>query len=315
MPYDSTYHLLWRPDKIRALVARSHPDVVEIHSPYVAAVGVLALPTTAFGIRTFFWHSDFIDTYRRVLSTMHPTWRPLLDGAAVPLWSWVRHIASRCAATICASAWQARKLASHGVETLRVPFGVDKEVFRPAPRETGDTKRLSFVASGRLAVEKRWDVVIDAFMRVSASHPEATLTVFGDGPEREKLERRSRGARIAFMGFERDRNVLAGALARATALLHACPHETFGIAIAEAIASGCPVIVPDEGGAPELARADHSETYRTGDVADCVAGIERLLARNPTTLRAAALDAARGVASVQDHFERLLGHYHELLRC
>ena len=37
LPYDPTYHLLWRVDKVRALVERERPDVLEIDSPYVAA--------------------------------------------------------------------------------------------------------------------------------------------------------------------------------------------------------------------------------------------------------------------------------------
>ena len=41
-PYDPTYHLLWRCDKIRAIVARERPDVLEIHSPYIAAASALA---------------------------------------------------------------------------------------------------------------------------------------------------------------------------------------------------------------------------------------------------------------------------------
>ena len=32
MPYDPSYHLLWRIDKIRAEIRRVQPDVLEIHS-------------------------------------------------------------------------------------------------------------------------------------------------------------------------------------------------------------------------------------------------------------------------------------------
>jgi alpha-1,6-mannosyltransferase len=309
MPYDPTYHFLWRPDKIRALVAAENPDVLEVHSPYVAAVGALMSSPRSFGIRTFFWHSDFIDTYKRVLGAMRPRFAPLLENVAVPLWAWVRRIADGCAATFCASDWQARKLGEHGVKATRIPFGVDKDVFRVVSEPT---HARSFVAVGRLAVEKQWDVVIDAFGRIVERHPDASLTVFGDGPERARLERQATGMNVRFSGFDRDRKALARALGQSRALLHGCPHETFGIAVAEAVACGTPVVVPDEGGAAELAHETHSEKYRAGDANACAAAIERLLARDEATLRTAAADAARSILSVREHFDRLLDHYRSL---
>jgi alpha-1,6-mannosyltransferase len=324
MPYDPTYHLLWRPDKIRDVIAAECPDVVEIHSPYVAALGVLLAKPGTFGIRTFVWHSDFIDTYQRVL-VEHLTRRGGADGlrtaaraVAVPLWAWVRRIARGCAATFCASTWQVAKLASHGVRAEHLPFGVDKDVFRPRPRDRG-ARGLTLVASGRLAVEKRWDVVLDAFARVAARRPDARLVVFGDGPERARLEARAAGKNVYFAGFERDREKLAAALAGADALVHGCPHETFGIAVAEAIACGTPVVVPAEGGAAELASAergasDFAESYASGDAEACAAAIERLLARDRRALRRAATRAAASILSTREHFERLLARYDALLQ-
>jgi len=318
MPYDATYHLLWRPDKIREVVCREHPQVVEIHSPYVAAIGGLVLRPGTFGVRTFVWHSDFIDTYERVLITPRPHWRPLASALSVPLWEWVRRIARACAATFCASAWQVRKLEQHGIAAIHLPFGVDKEVFHPRGAPRGHNNAPSLVASGRLAVEKRWDVVIDAFARIAAKRPEARLTIYGDGPERARLEQQARisGSRVRFVGFEQDRVALGAALASADALVHGCPYETFGIAVAEAIACGLPVVVPNEGGAGELARgptSDFAETYESGNVEACTAAIERLLARDATTLRAGAIGAARSILSTREHFERLLAHYERLL--
>lgn len=313
LPYDATYHLLWRPDKIRELAGKERPDVLEIHSPYVAAAG--ALMARSFGIRTFVWHSDFIDTYERVLLSPRPWARPAGPVLRVPLWSWVRRIARGCAATFCASRWQAQKLAGHGVDrVVHLPFGVDKDVFWPGAPDEGERARWLgsergplLVAVGRLAVEKRWDVVLDAVARI----PDAVLVVLGDGPERERLERRA-GDRVRFAGFLRDRAELARVLRSADALVHGCPHETFGIAVAEAIASGLPVIVPDEGGAAELAPPGASERYASEDPEACAAAIRRLLARRDAA-RASAADAARSVISTREHFERLLGHYEELL--
>ncbi len=320
MPYDATYHLLWRVDKIREEIRRQQPDVLEIHSPYVAALGALAAPRGSFGLRTFVWHSDFIDTYARVLRLQERMGARAADAVVRPLWAWVRRIGWGCDATIVASRWQQEKLASHGVPRLhRLPFGVDKQVFRPEAAGEACRQELLgpdggdlLLAVGRLAVEKEWDVVLDAFVTLRETR-RATLVVFGDGPERARLEAKVRGrADVRFMGFVTDRAALASAMASADALVHACPHETFGIGMAEAIACGLPLVVPDRGGAVEQARPEYAETFASGDAAACAAAVARLLDRDRPSLRAATRAAGGAVLGQQEHFERLFALYEEL---
>src|SRR5262249_33606324 len=151
--------------------------------------------------------------------------------------------------------------------------------------------------------EKRWDVVLDAFMRFQARRT-ATLVLFGDGPERAKMEERVRGRDdVHFFGFDKDRARLASALASADVLIHGCPYETFGLGVAEAIASGLPAVLPDEGGAAEQAHGASCITYRSGDAEACAAAMEELLAR--PNLRDAAIDAAAMVPTVESHFREL----------
>src|SRR5580692_5494699 len=104
LPYDPTYHLLWRVDKLRAIVRRECPDVLEIDSPYAAAAACLSAPRRDFGVRTFVWHADFIDTYLRVMLEGHA--RVSARAASLvlePIWSMVRRIAARCDATFVAA--------------------------------------------------------------------------------------------------------------------------------------------------------------------------------------------------------------------
>jgi alpha-1,6-mannosyltransferase len=322
LPYDPTYHLLWRLDKVRALVERERPDVLEIHSPYLAAAAAMSVPRACFGIRVFTWHSDFIDTYLRVMIERHATPR-LASALLEPLWTMVRGIARTCDATFVASRWQAEKLTSHGVaRVIQVPFGIERGTFDPSRRNENRRRALLgpgregwplLVGVGRFAVEKRWDVVIDAFVQLRASR-NAVLVLFGDGPERTKMEALVRGRDdVRFAGFERDRTLLAEALASADALVHGCPYETFGLSIAEAMSAGLPVVVPDEGGAAELVDDDCGETYTSLDASDCARAIARILARDATSLRTAALDAAARLPNVQEQFAKTFDAYRALL--
>ena len=344
-PYDPTYHLLLRFDKIAGIVERERPDVLEVHSPYLAALGVMRAKRAHYGVRTFQWHSDFIDTYAGVLGGRLARELPMLSAQAWsrgigigtrPLWGLVRSIARRCDATLVAADWQAAKLAEHGVpRVVRVPFGVEREIFRPDARSYEGRRELLALAShdarhddavilvgvGRFAVEKRWDVVIDAFLRLRARSPQRDmiLVLIGDGPERARMAARGSGSPdIVMPGFVKGREALARMLASADALIHGCPFETFGLSIAEAMSCGLPTVVPDEGGASEMHVPAAGERYRALDVEDCVRATARLLARlaiDADVVRAAAVAAAGRLPNVVEQFEGQIALYEELLGC
>ena len=63
-------------------------------------------------------------------------------------------------------------------------------------------KRLEghLLAIGRLAPSKRYDHAIRALAELRRTHPRATLTIIGDGPERDRLERLARelGSRMPY---------------------------------------------------------------------------------------------------------------------
>ena len=348
-PYDPTYHLLLRFDKIAEIVARERPDVLEVHSPYLAALGAMRAKRAHYGVRTFQWHSDFIDTYGGVLEAQITRRMPMLGprvwsraiaAGTRPLWGLVRSIARRCDATLVAAEWQARKLTEHGVpRVMRVPFGIERAVFRPDARSYEARRELLALAShdarhddaiilvgvGRFAVEKRWDVVIDAFAKLRARDPDRDmiLVLIGDGPERERMTARARSGTatsdIVMPGFVKDRAALARMLASADALVHGCPFETFGLSIAEAMSCGLPAVVPDEGGASEMHVPEAGERYRALDVEDCVRAIERLLARlgrsaeDAERVRAASIAAAARLPDVVQQFEGQIALYDTLL--
>ncbi|MBX3188288.1 MAG: glycosyltransferase [Labilithrix sp.] len=341
-PYDPTYHLLLRFDKIAAIVARERPDVLEIHSPYLAALGAMRADPAHFGVRTFQWHSDFIDTYAGVFegklaSSERASLRPLarvVVPATRPLWSVVRGIGRRCDATLVAAAWQVEKLASHGVPRVhRVPFGIEHDVFRPdarsyetrrdllalASHNARDDDAMILVGVGRFAIEKRWDVVIDAFARLRDEGRDVVLVLIGDGPERERMQARVAGtaaaAGLAMPGFVKDRARLAAMLASADALVHASPFETFGLSIAEAMSCGLPTIVPDRGGAAEMHVPDAGARYRSLDVDACARATASVLDRlaRGEDVRAAAARAGRRLPSVRQQFEAQVALYESLL--
>jgi alpha-1,6-mannosyltransferase len=312
LPYDATYHWLTRFDKIRALVGAERPDVLEAHSPYLGAAAVLACGRAGCRVRTAFWHADHLSTY------VEPRFGRLARAVAPGL---LRALLAPFDATFVAGTAQARRLRSAGVRNVEhVPLGVDTRTFHPGARSATLRQELMagrpgalLVGAGRLALEKRWDVVLDAVARLRTSGWVGALVLFGDGPERARLEQRA-GPGVSFVGFEKDRARFAAALASADVLVHGCPYETFGLGVAEAVACAVPVVVPDRGGAAERADPLSGQLYASLDPQACAEAIRRVLGRNPADLRTHALAAAATTVSAESHFALVLGIYDALLR-
>src|ERR1019366_7815745 len=281
-------------------------------------------------VQTAFWHADHVGTY--VEPALEKVLGPRVARAiSAPLWQGVRGLLAPFDATFVAGRAQADRLRRAGVRNvILVPFGVDGATFRPASREdpaerealrrellggqAADASRaILLVGVGRFAIEKRWDVVIDAFARVRARR-DAVLVLFGDGPERARLAR-SAPPGVRFAGFETDPARLARSLGAADLLVHGCPYETYGLGVAEAVACAVPVVVPDAGGAAESADPTVAEAYASLDAAACAAAIDGLLARrdrDPSELRARALAAAARVPTLESHYATVLATYASL---
>jgi glycosyltransferase involved in cell wall biosynthesis len=101
-----------------------------------------------------------------------------------------------------------------------------------------------YLAVGRLAPQKNFRLLIDAFALMAA--PDDRLTIVGEGAERGRLERQ-----IAVIGMTAQ-VVLAGHqspvdpwLAAADALVLSSDFEGLGIVVIEALAAGLPVVATD----------------------------------------------------------------------
>jgi alpha-1,6-mannosyltransferase len=320
LPYDRTYHLLCRFDKLASMVRTEAPDVVEAHSPYLAALGAVVAGRRVAKALTTFWHADHVEAYVRPAAA-RVLGRRTSQAVGAALWRLVPRLLAPFDATFVAGQGQARMLRTAGVSPVfHIPFGADVSTFHPRAANVDHRRALLggappsaavLVGVGRLAVEKRWDVVLEAFARVRASR-DAILVLFGDGPERARLEAHA-PAGVRFAGFVTDRGQLAGALASADVLVHGCACETSGLGVLEAVASGVPVVVPDEGGAGEAADPACSAEYRSLDAAACAAAINRILDKDRRDLRGRALAAASRVQTAEQHLASILAVYEDLL--
>jgi glycosyltransferase involved in cell wall biosynthesis len=145
-----------------------------------------------------------------------------------------------------ATASRIRSAASVLVLPNAVATGIERmPAAGPRTREVAVVGRLIPWKAGRLAVR--------AFRHVT--DPGAVLTFYGDGPERDAVWTAARrwglAGRVAVAGYL-PRPQLLARVAQAGALLHPALHEEAGVAVAEALTMGTPVVALAHGGPVEL---------------------------------------------------------------
>ena len=185
-------------------------------------------------------------------------------------------LASFAHLAVAASPFTARELSAHSgypIERIRVvPLGVDTAAFatRP-PRSLIDQLRDRWRVNhkrvvlyvGRIAGNKRIDVLIDALAGLHQEFPDLHLLVVGD--ERsgiatqvlaEQLRRRAQdhgiSERVTFTGRVPD---IAPYYHLADVFVLPSEHEGFGVPLVEAMAAGVPVIASASGAIPWLFNA------------------------------------------------------------
>jgi alpha-1,6-mannosyltransferase len=323
MPYDTTYHWAWRIDRMRALIREEKPQVLQVSSPFVPAAVATTLRDVP--VRSYVYHSDPIGCYLEYNARRYLP-RRAADLIVAPAWGWMRTVCRSCDVTIVAGHWLAEFLGKRGCEkVVTVPFGISHLDFGPDRRDeglrrellgslAGDPRARLLLIAGRLAVDKRQRLLLAAVRDLARKRPVA-LTVLGDGPERERMQREAQGMPVArFLNFTHDRARYAAILATADALIHGSRCETYGFVLAEALASGTPIVVPDAGGATAMAPPDCSEKFRPlANPGEIAAAIDRLLDRPPEQLTLAAIAAAAKHPSLEQHFDQLFELYERLV--
>jgi glycosyltransferase involved in cell wall biosynthesis len=166
--------------------------------------------------------------------------------------AWVRRQASiyrRAMACCTASTWQAESLVTdYGVPLEKVHvvgFGCNTVV--DVPTRDWSAPRFLFVGLGWK--RKNGAAVVDAFRRVRAEWPHATLDLVGDHPRIEASGVVTHG--VLRTSRAEDRRTLERLYRSATCFVLPSLYEPFGIAYAEAGRAGLPSVATRIGGAED----------------------------------------------------------------
>ena len=237
-----------------ALIARLDPDLIHAHeliSPATTAVLAKQLfgkPVVAT-VHGSGLSSDVLRLKRRFLGR-----------------SRLRILRREIDAFCVISAVIDSELAAEGVSAQKripIPNGVDVEHFAPLAPERKAALRSRLALSvdaplvifvGRLAPEKRVDLLIGLWDSVREAVPGARLLILGSGPEEAGLKQKASDG-ILFLGSQPD---VTPYLQAADLFVLPSAAEGLSLALLEALACGLPVIATSVGGNPEVIR--HLET-------------------------------------------------------
>ncbi|MDM0043541.1 glycosyltransferase [Variovorax dokdonensis] len=178
-------------------------------------------------------------------------------------WPWAEYRVLRDARRVLFTCEEERLLARQSFWLYRckeavVSFGTTApndvpsrsiEAFRASFPQLQDKRLLLFL--GRIHPKKGCDLLIEAFARACALHPDVCLVFAGPDqegwqPELERLAQRLGVAdRICWAGMLQG-DLKWGAFRSADAFCLPSHQENFGIAVVEALACACPVLVSDK---------------------------------------------------------------------
>jgi alpha-1,6-mannosyltransferase len=253
------YRLLWNPLAIARLLEKENPDVIEVGDPWMTGPMVLALHRFGHfkGVFSHFYHSDPIPSYldpwaRQGRGQFMKSWAAALGGMAF------YRMQKKYPLTVTSSRVMQKSLQRQGIPNVAfLPFGVGDGFFAAGAKRSNressaisSNRPLRVLYAGRLDPEKGWDILLPLLPKL-LDQGAMEITIAGRGRYADTLAQ-MRHERFRYVGFVQDRSAMEELYANADVLLAPGPFETFGLGVLEAMASGLPVVGPDQGGSGEL---------------------------------------------------------------
>jgi glycosyltransferase involved in cell wall biosynthesis len=273
--------------RLGALLVTEHVEVVNVHYPIDSFV--------------YFAFLRWVLPIRLVISVHGADLFPIGAPNARPAWPLRLMMRSADAVVAPSRAFLADCLALFPGASPRataIHNGIDLDEFPPADPAASRAPSLLCIAAHN--EKKGLDVLLHAFARIAPKRPELRLQLAGDGPLRGPLEDLARKlsleGRVEFLGW-RGRAEVAQLLRRCRAFVLPSRSEPFGMVVAEALVSGCPVVASAVGGIAEIVEDGKSGLLVPPEDPDALArALERVLDDDAFASSIAATGQARALA-------------------
>jgi glycosyltransferase involved in cell wall biosynthesis len=249
-------------------------DVVHLASfPYFSVLAAAAARHRAGYAIVVDWHEVWTRSYwRRYAGAVTGTIGWLIQRACI-------HVRQRA---YCMSRLNARRLVAEGFsgEPIVLP-GIYAGPVTPSSQAEVDPGLV--VYAGRHVREKRVPELVRAFGRAREQQPELHLEIYGDGPERARVEALVEELELAaavVVAGRRPEKEIEAALSRAACLATASEREGYGLVVVEAAARGTPSVVvagPENGAVELVSERENGAVAANAGVDELAAAILRVV--------------------------------------
>lgn len=146
------------------------------------------------------------------------------------------------------------KLYGTSEKSSIVPNGIDTEIFSPKPESTS-SETINFIHISNFRPVKRPVFVVEVFVEVLKTKPNAKLTMVGDGPQMKdvvaKVQELNISDSVVFTGKMAESDLIS-LLQKQDVLIQPSLYESFSLVALEAHACGVSVAASKVGGLPEV---------------------------------------------------------------
>ncbi len=240
--------------ELDAQVEEFSPDIVHISSPtFIGNYGIKTAKRLNIPIISIY-HTHYIsytDYYFKDFSIIADITK---NTAKIK----TKEFYEQCDIVYIPSMMIINELAEIGIRKEKLKLwqrGIDHNIFSPSKKDpellhsiTGNYNPCILFAS-RLVWEKNLQCLIDLFALIKEKQLPYNLIVAGEGTAKEQIQGQLAGA--YFLGHV-DHKKLAALYASAQVFFFPSITETFGNVVLEAMASGIPCVIADEGGSSEF---------------------------------------------------------------
>jgi glycosyltransferase involved in cell wall biosynthesis len=271
--------------RLAALIRRERPQILHTHTAKAGAVGRIAALLSGDARPPIVVHTFHGHVLRGYFDPVRTQGFQVLE----------RWLATKTTKLIAVSPQVRDDLVALGVapahkfEVIRLGIELARRVQAPADARAQTRRSMgvpeeAFVVGwiGRMTGVKNTDAVLEAFQRLASDGIEAYLCMVGDGPDREKVERRAHELgivrRCLFLGYQEQ---VAPYYAAFDAMILPSVNEGTPVSAMEALAAGRPVVATRVGGIPDVV-ADGEDGFlvRPGETGELAEQLARL-ARDP----------------------------------
>jgi alpha-1,6-mannosyltransferase len=315
----SGYRLMLDYRRVAQWIRKLNPDVIEAGDAWLTSWFCLWLRAANLwnGLLVSFYHSDPVPSYLMPWSRR---------GSFRKIRAWIASLGSnlfysiqrRFDRTATASHVMEDSLRRHRVTRVRrLPFGVHASIFErihsfePLRRKGAADAPVRFLYAGRLDRDKGIELLLE-ILPALLENPSFRVTVAGRGAYADRFAS-IKHERFRFAGFLEGRNALAALYHSHDIFLAPGPHETFGLAVLESMASGLVAVAPSSGGSGELlSELDSPFRFMAGNARGFLEAIHRAASADLPLASEKHRELARRYGTWDQAVERMVAAWREL---